>query len=86
MYYRLKARRGGSRATMAVGRTILQMAFHMIQRQQAYIELGANYLDSLDKVQLAKRLVKRLEGLGFAVQAKGHDGTATFGSLNPAVA
>jgi transposase len=86
LYYRLKSRRGGSRAALAVGRPILQMAYHMIQRQQNYIELGANYLDSLDKVQLAKRLVKRLEGLGFAVQAKERDGAATFGSLNAAAA
>jgi transposase len=86
LYYRLKTRRGASRAAMAVGRTILQMAYHMIQRQQTYIELGANYLDSLDKVQLAKRLVKRLEGLGFAVQAKERDGVASFGSLNAAAA
>jgi transposase len=67
---------------MAVGRTVLQMAYHMIQRQQEYVELGANYLDSLDKVQLAKRLVKRLEGLGFDVQAKAQDGTTALGSLN----
>jgi len=32
-----------------------------------------NARDLLDKVQLAKRLVKRLEGLGFAVQANAHD-------------
>jgi transposase len=82
LYYRLKARRGASRASLAVGRTILQMAYHMIQRHQEYIELGANYLDSLDKVQLAKRLVKRLEGLGFEVQAKQHDDATLLGSLN----
>jgi transposase len=86
MYYRLKARRGGARASLAVGRTILQMAYHMIQRHQEYIELGANYLDSLDKVQLAKRLVKRLENLGFDVQAKQRDDTTTLGTLNQALA
>ena len=58
------------RASLAVGHTILQAAYHMIQRHQSYIELGANYLVSLDKAQLAKRLVKRLEGLGFVVEAK----------------
>ncbi len=58
------------------------MAYHMIDRHQDYIEWGANYLDSLDKVQLANRLVKRLEGLGFAVLAKDRDGVASFGSLN----
>ena len=70
LYYRLAARRGVARASLAVGHTILQMAYHMIQRHQSYIELGANYLDSLDKAQLAKRLVKRLEGLGYVVEAK----------------
>ncbi len=69
-------------ATLAVGRTLLQLAYHMIQRQQAHVELGANYLDALNKVQLAKHLAKRLEGLGFAVQATERDGAATFGSLN----
>jgi len=73
LYYRLKARRGDARAVMAVGRTILQMAYHIIQRHQPYRELGANYLDSLDKAHLAKRLVQRLEALGFEVQAKPHD-------------
>ena len=86
LYYRLKARRGASRAALAVGRTMLQMAYHMIQRQQAYSELGANYLDSLDKLHIAQRLVKRLEGLGFDVQAKDRDGAATLGSLNPVAA
>jgi transposase len=77
MYYRLKARRGAGRAAMALGRTILQMIYHMIKRHQEYIELGVNYLDSLDKEHLAKRLVKRLEGLGFAVQAKQTEGVPT---------
>ena len=70
LYYRIKGRRGGARATMAVGRTILQMAYHIIQRHQSYVELGANYLDTLNKAQTAKRLVKRLESLGFDVQAQ----------------
>jgi transposase len=86
LYYRLKSRRGASRAALAVGRTVLQMAYHMIQRHQAYIELGANYLDSLDKVQLAKRLVKRLEGLGFDVQAKQRDSSTALGALNTVAA
>jgi transposase len=85
LYYRLKTRRGASRAAMAVGRTILHMAYHIIQRAEAYHELGANYLDSLDKLQLAKRLVKRLEGLGFDVQAKDRDGATTLASRNPIV-
>ncbi len=67
-YYRLKARRGAGKAAMAVGRTILQMAYFMLQRGEAYRELGANYFDQLDKVRTAKRLIKRLELMGFSVQ------------------
>lgn len=54
---------------MAVGRTILQMAYHMIWRNQPYRELGSNYLDALDKQRTAKRLIKRLETLGFEIVA-----------------
>ena len=54
---------------MAVGRTILQMAYYMISRNQVYHELGANYLDALDKQRTAKRLIQRLQALGFEVQA-----------------
>jgi transposase len=86
MYYRLKTRRGGAKASLAVGRTILQAAYHMIQRQQTYIELGADYFDTRDKVQAAQRLVKRLERLGFDVQAKERNAALNLGSLNEAPA
>ncbi len=68
LYHRLAARRGKGRAAVAVGRTILQMAYYMIQRTQVYHELGATYLDALDKQRTAKRLIQRLEALGFEVQ------------------
>jgi transposase len=65
LYHRIAARRGKGRAAVAVGRTILQMTFYMISRNQAYQELGSNYLDALDKERTAKRLIRRLEALGF---------------------
>jgi transposase len=69
LYHRIAARRGKGRAAVAVGRTILQMAYYMISRNQVYRELGANYLDALDKQRTAKRLIQRLEALGFEVHA-----------------
>ncbi len=69
LYHRIAARRGKGRAAVAVGRTILQMAYHMIRRNQPYHELGSNYLDALDKERTAKRLIKRLEALGFEIVA-----------------
>jgi transposase len=67
LYHRLAARRGKGRAAVAVGRTILQMAYYMITRNQSYQELGSSYLDGLDKHRTAKRLIQRLEALGFEV-------------------
>jgi transposase len=69
LYHRIAARRGKGRAAVAVGRTIWQRAYYLISRNQVYRELGANYLDALDKQRTAKRLIQRLEALGFEVHA-----------------
>lgn len=70
LYYRLAARRGKARAAVAVGHSILQMAYHMLRRNEEYREMGANYLDQLDRTRTAKRLLKRLEALGYIVSVK----------------
>jgi transposase len=70
LYYRLAARRDKAKAAVAVGRTILQMAYHMLTRNEEYREIGANYLDQLDRERTAKRLVKRLQALGYIVIVK----------------
>jgi len=45
----------------------LVIAYHMIQRQEPYRELGANYFDQQRPEVTTKRLVKRLENLGYQV-------------------
>lgn len=82
LYLRLAARRGKNRAKMAVARTILQMAYHMLLRGESYRELGADYLDRLDRERSAKRLVKRLQALGFDVQVKDQE-TVAASTDNP---
>lgn len=67
MYHRLTGRRGKKRALIAVARTILQSCYYMIERGASYQELGADYFERRDPEGLAKRLVKRIEKLGFAV-------------------
>ncbi len=42
-------------------------AFHMLQRAIAFADFGADYLDRVDKHRTAKRLVRRLDALGYAV-------------------
>jgi AcrR family transcriptional regulator len=66
-YHRLAARRGKPKAIVAVMHSILVMAYHMIQRQEPYRELGGNYFDQRRPEVIAQRLVKRLEKLGFQV-------------------
>ena len=63
----LTGRRGKKRAIMAVAHSILVIAYHLIQRQEPYRELGGNYFDELRPEATTKRLVKRLERLGYQV-------------------
>jgi transposase len=66
-YRRRAARRGKKRALMAVAHSMLVMAYHMIQRQEPYREAGADFFDRLQPEDTARRLVKRLEHLGYHV-------------------
>lgn len=67
MYYRLARRRGEGRAAMAVGRTILQIAYHLIRRQESYQELGADYLERRNAEGRIRYLTRELEKLAFKV-------------------
>jgi len=66
-YRRIAARRGGNRAAVAVGHTILVMAYHILKKREPYIELGADYFDRRKKDKVVKNTLKRLESLGFKV-------------------
>ncbi len=66
-YHRLAARRGQKKAILAVAHSILVIAYHLVQRQEPYRELGGDYFDRRRPEATAKRLVKRLEQLGYAV-------------------
>lgn len=66
-YRRIAARRGQKRALLAVAHTILVALYHMLQRREPYQDLGNNYFDERDKAAVQRRLVQRLEKLGFKV-------------------
>jgi transposase len=66
-YHRIAARRGAKRAVVAVGHTILVIAYHLLKHQTPYTDLGANYFDEQDKMAILRRSVKRLEKLGYKV-------------------
>jgi len=67
-YHRLAARRGKKKAMVAVGHTILVIIYHMLQQQKSYEELGGNYFDERERQDTEKRLVRRLEKLGYQVE------------------
>jgi transposase len=66
-YRRLSGRRGKNRALVAVAHSILVVAYHLIQRREAYKELGADYFDKRKPEATAKRLIGRLVQLGYTV-------------------
>ena len=66
-FHRLRTRMGTKKAAMAIAHKILLAVFHMLQRAVVFADLGADYLDRLDKHRTAKRLVRRLDALGYDV-------------------
>jgi transposase len=66
-FRRLKARRGQKRAAVALARSILEIAYHLMTRGGVYVDLGTTFHDQRQKDKVQQRLVKRLEDLGFQV-------------------
>ena len=66
-FHRLRARMGAKKAAVAVGHKILVAVFHILRRSVAFTDLGADHLDRVDKYRTAKRLVRRLDALGYDV-------------------
>jgi transposase len=68
-YRRLAGRRGKKRALVAVGHTILVAAWHMINNEMDYQDLGpAHFVTRIDPVRQTRRLVHQLNQLGYQVQ------------------
>lgn len=67
-YHRIATRRGRKRALIAVGHPILVIIYHILSQQKSYEDLGSNYFDERDRQHTEKRLVRRLEKLGYQVQ------------------
>jgi hypothetical protein len=49
---------------------MLTAAYHILKNDVTYHELGADYFDHRDKVQITRRLVRRLEALGLSVEVR----------------
>jgi transposase len=67
-FRRLRARRGAKKAICAVAASILTAAYHMLKDGTLYHDLGPDHFDHRAKTVQTRRLLTRLQKLGYAVQ------------------
>jgi hypothetical protein len=65
---RLRARRGAKKAIGSVAASMLTAAHHMLKDGTLYQDLGAAHFDRRAKGAATKRLIAKLESLGYDVQ------------------
>jgi transposase len=66
-FRRLTTRWGQRRALVAVGHSILVIAWHLLSKQASYQELGSNDFDRSDAKAYRLKLIRKLEALGLKV-------------------
>ena len=66
-YQRLRGRRGPAKATKAVGHSILVAYFYIIQNEVPYRELGPDWFARRRPEAQARKLIRQLNVLGYAV-------------------
>jgi transposase len=67
-YARLRGRHGSKKAAVAVGHSILVIAYHVLEREVPYEELGEDHFHRQRSGETyVKRLVRQLERLGHKV-------------------
>jgi transposase len=69
-FLRLKARRGATKAILAVAASMLGACYYMLRDDVAYRDLGADHFARHDKLKTLGRLVRRLHDLGYEVELK----------------
>jgi transposase len=67
-FHRLRARRGAKKAIGALAASILTTVYHMLIGGELYHDLGPDHFDRRAKTTQTRRLVTRLQNLGYAVQ------------------
>lgn len=67
LYRRVRSRRGEQKAIMAVAHQLLTIIFYIVRDGSIYKELGANHYDQQNKPKVTRKLVDRLQKLGYYV-------------------
>jgi transposase len=66
-YRRLVKRMGKKKALVAVGHSILVIAYHVLRGRVTYEELGGDYFDRRNTHKQRQRLIRQLQSLGLKV-------------------
>ena len=67
-YRRMRIRKSGSQAIIALAHHMIRIVHQVLSRKEAYVEFGADYYDRQNRPRTAARLVKRLQKLGYHVE------------------
>ncbi len=67
-YRRFSPRKGKIRALVALAHSILISAYHILQQQIQYNDLGPNHFNTITPARRQRYLTQQLEALGFKVQ------------------
>jgi hypothetical protein len=69
-------RKGQKRAAVAVGHRMLIIADHVLTKREPYHDLGVTSCETRKREVLERRLIRRLEALGYAVSLHPKDPAA----------
>jgi transposase len=67
LHRRVRSRRGEQKAIMAVAHQLITIIFHIVKEGTVYKELGASHYDQQNKPKATRKLVERLQKLGYYV-------------------
>jgi transposase len=67
LYRRIRSRRGEQKAIMALAHQLLIIAFHIVRDGTVYRELGGDHYDRQNKPKVTRKLVDRLQKMGYYV-------------------
>ena len=70
LFFWLRARSGSQKAIVAVAASLLTAIYHMLRKRTPYQSLGPDHFAQLDRDRTRRRLVRRLESLGYTVDVK----------------
>ena len=66
-YCKIAARRGGKRAVIAIAHSMAIAIYHILKDNSHFMDLGANYYNTINAERIKQRNIKSLERLGFSV-------------------